>query len=363
MIFKLLCSAMLLLFATGCMKESSRLSSASEEPLKQLSISEVHEHVVYRDAETNAPISNPNAAVFNEKFTYLVGQPKTWPTGVIKWHYNPAGQPSIFTADQVISAIKEATERWTAVCGVRFEYQGLTTAVPQFSSCDDISSVGWGPLQDNIMGYAMACYRGSNFDQLDVMFDNIEPLQIHNLDWLKITAAHEFGHILGLGHTDINNAVMYGFLNQRFPIADDIEGCQSLYGAAGNVSQPAPIPTPAPQTPAPVCTAGSTQTCSVVNGVGQRTCNAAGSGYGSCQVVSCNSGYTNQNGSCVVVIQPPIQQPTTFCSPNTTRSCSARNGIGIQTCNARGSRYSSCEIQSCNEGYSLNFWGTCRRNR
>jgi len=325
------------------MKPSSDRVADPNAPLSGLSAEDVHEHVIYRDAETNAVISDPNAPTYNEKFAYLIsGQQKKWQGSVIKWRYNPAGQPSIFRSEEVVNAIIEATERWTAVCGIKFEYQGHTTAVPQFSSCDDISSVGWGPLNDNVMGYAMACYRGSYFDQLDVMFDNIEPLQIHNLDWLKITAVHEFGHILGLGHTDISNAVMYSWLNQRHPISDDIEGCQSLYGAANS-------------TPAPVCNADSVQSCSVSNGYGERVCNSAGSGYDTCQAKSCNTGYSLQNGSCVQNAPPPV------CNAGTKQSCNISNGYGERTCNSVGSAYGSCQVKSCNSGYTLQN-GSCVAN-
>ena len=45
------------------------------------------------------------------------------------------------------------------------------------------------------------------------------------------------------------------------------------------------------------CTNGQTQSCTISNGAGQQTCSSGS--WGSCTVVSCNSGYTQSGNSCV----------------------------------------------------------------
>lgn len=48
------------------------------------------------------------------------------------------------------------------------------------------------------------------------------------------------------------------------------------------------------------CRPGGTTPCTVANGVGGKTCNAAGTAYGSCLASSCNAGYALVSGGCQV---------------------------------------------------------------
>lgn len=70
-----------------------------------------------------------------------------------------------------------------------------------------------------------------------------------NLLWV---AVHEFGHSLGLQHTNVQGAIMYPYYTGYVPDmklhSDDIAGIQSLYGSntggGGGVQTPAPTPVP-----------------------------------------------------------------------------------------------------------------------
>lgn len=48
------------------------------------------------------------------------------------------------------------------------------------------------------------------------------------------------------------------------------------------------------------CVPYNKKTCLVTNGQGEETCNATGTGYGTCEVTSCNPGYVPSGGACIV---------------------------------------------------------------
>jgi Matrixin/Glucodextranase, domain B len=73
-------------------------------------------------------------------------------------------------------------------------------------------------------------------------------------------ALHEFGHALGLGHSDRPGAVMYPYYRQVSGLSDDdITGIRAIYGAAVTSTPPPPTPTPTP-TPTPAPTPGPNPT-------------------------------------------------------------------------------------------------------
>ena len=74
------------------------------------------------------------------------------------------------------------------------------------------------------------------------------------------------------------------------------------------------------------------RSCTITNGTGiQIYSNGA---YGACQVASCNSNYSRSGNSCVA----------------TQRACSIANGTGTQT--FTNGDYGTCQVTSCNSNYS-----------
>ena len=74
---------------------------------------------------------------------------------------------------------------------------------------------------------------------------------------LFLVGVHEFGHSLGLEHSNVREAIMYPFYTYQSPwsmSSDDIDGIQELYGSNESPTTPTPAPVPteqAPTTPAP----------------------------------------------------------------------------------------------------------------
>ncbi|MGC4118054.1 MAG: hypothetical protein QM765_26590 [Myxococcales bacterium] len=95
------------------------------------------------------------------------------------------------------------------------------------------------------------------------------------------------------------------------------------------------------------CSGAATQTCTIVHGAGSqsRTCTAgAWSSWGACTVVSCDSGYQQDGDACVA----------TSCTGSATQACTIAHGTGSQsrTCTAGAwSSWGTCTVVSCDSGY------------
>jgi len=95
-------------------------------------------------------------------------------------------------------------------------------------------------------------------------------------------------------------------------------------------------------TPDLVCAPNLSGSCAISGGSGSQTCNGSGTGYGTCTVTACNSGYYQSGNSCVAQV----------CTPGSNASCSIANGTAQQTCDNLGSAYGACTLVSCNSGYT-----------
>ncbi|XP_037046819.1 matrix metalloproteinase-14 isoform X1 [Bradysia coprophila] len=93
----------------------------------------------------------------------------------------------------------------------------------------------------------------------DAHFDDAEYWTINSARGTNLfqVAAHEFGHSLGLSHSDVRSALMAPFYRGYDPVfrldSDDIQGIQALYGkkttGGGYNPVPAPKPQPKPNVP------------------------------------------------------------------------------------------------------------------
>lgn len=97
-----------------------------------------------------------------------------------------------------------------------------------------------------------------------------------------------------------------------------------------------------PNGTSPLCVPNSQAVCSIVGGIGQKTCDANGASYSSCVAIGCFAGYMLANDTCV----------QTACTPGTQQNCTGTNGSGVQYCNAQGA-WGTCQLNACVSGYSL----------
>ncbi len=170
-----------------------------------------------------------------------------WPSSVLKWFYNPAGQPADLSTTQIVATIQRAMARWSDVCNIAFAYQGETTRAANldatFDVTDRIPVVAWGPLTGNRAGFGgwtafWYLNSGSMIDADMVINTAISPaFNASRLFELEALIVHETGHMLGINHSEAKQSVMFNnpynsYKFQRTLRGDDAAACAQIYGAS-----------------------------------------------------------------------------------------------------------------------------------
>lgn len=159
-------------------------------------------------------------------------------------NYNPNGVSKYIVGDHKKSLL-DAMATWTNVATSNFTYAdgGNTTRCPSLvQECrgpqyfDNKNDIGWINIKDpSVLGVT---WYGTSRDEFDMALDN------KNFKWyvgaLPVAAGyydtqtvwlHEFGHGLGLAHSNVDGAVMEPYYEgaRRALHQDDINGLTSLY--------------------------------------------------------------------------------------------------------------------------------------
>ncbi len=158
-----------------------------------------------------------------------------WPDGIVRWKYNPSGQPAGISTEQALATLQAAIANWQSGCALRFEYQG-TTSAPVINQ-DGITAIGWGNA-NGYSGYTNIWWDGNKrITEADIVFN---AATLTDTASLQAIASHELGHLMGFTHSDQPRSIMFsnpyhplGY--QTLPKGDDYAGCALLYGSAGVV--------------------------------------------------------------------------------------------------------------------------------
>ncbi|MFO1324162.1 MAG: choice-of-anchor D domain-containing protein [Burkholderiales bacterium] len=174
--------------------------------------------------------------------------------GAVHWVYNHANAPQPFADDKegVVAQLRRAAGKWSVSCGIAFVYDGETSTAPGAGPIDElhgqlpdgISVVGWGTTDPSLGAWTSAWYSASHgtlqiFDA-DVTLSVANIASLADLDRLM---THEWGHVLGLDHSDVDATIMSGPPLSSYnalvdPQADDLRGCRCLYGLPSGMSAP-----------------------------------------------------------------------------------------------------------------------------
>jgi hypothetical protein len=192
---------------------------------------------------------------------YVLNGPK-WPAPYqVLYYINPSSQ-DLSEAD-VIGSIQAGASAWASAqsgANVHPTYAGTTTGnvlLKNFRNEVFFRDASGGSLY----GETLWWYDGANnLIEADILFyDAVKFFASHNgcVDgvYLQDATAHEFGHALGFGHSDVEGATMvhwmpYCSTDWRTLHEDDLAGLRLLYPPISQPPPPQPTPTPTP-TPDP----------------------------------------------------------------------------------------------------------------
>jgi hypothetical protein len=185
------------------------------------------------------------------KFRFIFDPVAAWPATLF-WSYNPSGAPSHFADPSIVAgAMQSAIGKWRATCNIDAAYAGVTAVDPENSILDQengpqpdqVNVLGWRPTPAGIAGYTVG-YAAPVAEGTPPIIDAdvvIDPAKLPAFDQLERLLLHELGHVIGVNHSQFDNALMsgppysnYNTLNAL--TADDVRGCRCLYGPPPGVS-------------------------------------------------------------------------------------------------------------------------------
>lgn len=181
------------------------------------------------------------------KYVTMFQRAARWPAAY-QWKYNATGAPAQLDKAAVVATLQAAFDKWSAQCNVKHVYAGETTtpqhATDGVQAPDYQSVIGWGALASNsAMTYDWWQVNAAGAGELTDADIQLSVSDVTSLAELDRVATHEFGHAIGLNHSNVDAAVMAGPPLTSYnmlvaPQADDIRGCRCLYGLPAGVSAP-----------------------------------------------------------------------------------------------------------------------------
>lgn len=171
------------------------------------------------------------------QFNPLFQLPLVWSYD-IHWKYNFVDTPSRWEKDKSIpiQIIISASNKWSDICNVNFIYDGETIVQPNTLNNgypDQVNIISWSKIPSGFnASETIILHNNINIIDADII---LYPNFIKDEQKLFNTMLHEWGHILGLGHSKLENNVMSGppfTLITHFSelTLDDRDGCLCLYG-------------------------------------------------------------------------------------------------------------------------------------
>ncbi|KAH7674574.1 Peptidase M10A protein [Dioscorea alata] len=185
-------------------------------------------------------------------YTYFTGNPR-WPSSKSQLTYAFTSTSSVSISTSTLSTvISRAFSRWAATTTLTFTEVG-SDSDPDITIGFYSGDHGDGEPFDGVLGTLAHAFSPTDgrfhLDAAEqwVAEGDVTTASSDAAIDLESVAVHEIGHLLGLGHTSVESAIMYPTIKtktKKVELAeDDVVGIQNLYGKNPNYTGVAPATT------------------------------------------------------------------------------------------------------------------------